>query len=262
MYRHVYDSDVTVFTPQGRLLQIEYAMQAVKLGSATVALKNKEYVVLVALKRTASEKKIIKIDDHIGVSVSGFTADAPGLSRWLRSECLTYKYLFHDRQPLSRLMYDLGNKMQITTQRYDRRPYGIGLLIAGCDDKGPHIYHVAPSANYLKCKAMAIGSRSEGCKTYLEQNLKKYRKCSKDDLICYGIKAIRESLQADDSEPKDPKLSLSNICVAIVGKDTPFTFLSDEQNTYYIKMATMETEAKGPATSSGGPHTSGTAMEH
>lgn len=80
-FRNQYDSDVTVWSPQGRLHQVEYAMEAVKLGSATVGLKNKQFAVLIALKRAVSElsayqKKIIPIDDHIGISISGLTADA------------------------------------------------------------------------------------------------------------------------------------------------------------------------------------------
>lgn len=80
-FRNQYDSDVTVWSPQGRLHQVEYAMEAVKLGSATVGLKNKTHAVLIALKRASSElsahqKKIIPIDKHMGISISGLTADA------------------------------------------------------------------------------------------------------------------------------------------------------------------------------------------
>lgn len=80
-FRNQYDSDVTVWSPQGRLHQVEYAMEAVKLGSATVGLKNGTHAILVALKRAASElsayqKKLFPIDDHIGISISGLTADA------------------------------------------------------------------------------------------------------------------------------------------------------------------------------------------
>ena len=76
MYRNQYDNDVTVWSPQGRLHQVEYAMEAVKQGSATIGLKNEDYAVLLALKRASSElsahqKKIIPIDRHVGVSLAG-----------------------------------------------------------------------------------------------------------------------------------------------------------------------------------------------
>lgn len=80
-FRNQYDSDVTVWSPQGRLHQVEYAMEAVKLGSAVVALKNKTHAAIVALKRAPNElsayqKKIIPVDDHLGFSFSGLLADA------------------------------------------------------------------------------------------------------------------------------------------------------------------------------------------
>lgn len=207
-FRNQYDSDVTVWSPQGRLHQVEYAMAAVKLGTATVGLKNKDYAVLVALCKPASElsasqRKIIPIDDHLGISIAGITADARVLSKYLRSECLSYKHSYGSTYPVSRLITNLGNKMQTTTQRYDRRPYGVGLLLAGYDEKGPHIYKVEPSANYFNCKAMTIGSRSQSARTYLEHNLKTFNTCSKDDIICHGIHAIRSSLPNDELSKED-----------------------------------------------------------
>lgn len=70
---------------------------------------------------------------------------------------------------------DLLLKLQICTQRYDRRPYGVGLLVAGWDEKGPHIYQTCPSANYYDCKAMAIGARSQSARTYLEKHLDQFK---------------------------------------------------------------------------------------
>uniref|UniRef100_A0A1L8EEA1 Proteasome subunit alpha type n=1 Tax=Haematobia irritans TaxID=7368 RepID=A0A1L8EEA1_HAEIR len=241
MFRNQYDSDVTVWSPQGRLHQVEYAMEAVKLGSATVGLKNKNYAVLVALSRAASElsssqRKIIPIDDHLGISISGITADARVLSRLLRTECLNYKYSYDTTYPVSRLISFLGNKMQSTTQRYDRRPYGVGLLVAGYDDMGPHIYQVVPSANFYNCKAMSIGSRSQSARTYLERHINTFAECSKDELICHGIQAIRGTLP-NDEVGKDDKNSLLNITVAIVGRNQPFKILDDTETLRYLAMA-------------------------
>lgn len=242
MFRNQYDSDVTVWSPQGRLHQVEYAMEAVKLGSATVGLKNRDYAVLVGLRRATSElsssqKKIIPIDDHLGISIAGITADARVLSRYLRSECLNYKYSYDTTYPVSRLIMNLGNKMQVTTQRYDRRPYGVGLLVAGYDDQGPHIYQVVPSANYFNCKAMSIGSRSQSARTYLERHLSEFADCSKDDLICHGIQAIRGTLPNDELLAKDEQSPLLNISIAIVGKGQEFKIFDDEENLHYVNMA-------------------------
>jgi len=129
---------VTVWSPQGRLHQVEYAMEAAKLGSTTIGLKSKTHACLIALKRQTSDlaeyqKKILPIDDHVGISISGITSDGRILSRYLRQECLNYTYRYNSPQPISRLMWNLGVKMQMSTQRYDRRPYGVALLVAGFD---------------------------------------------------------------------------------------------------------------------------------
>lgn len=194
---------MTVWSPQGRLHQVEYAMEAVKLGSATVGLKNRDYAVLVALKRASSElasyqKKIIPIDEHIGMSIAGITADARVLSRYMRNECLNYKYSNDTVYPIRRLIMNVGNKMQVCTQRYDRRPFGVGLLVAGYDELGPQVYQIVPSANYFNCKAMSIGSRSQSARTYLEKHLNVFLDCSKDELIKHGLEAIKGTLPNED----------------------------------------------------------------
>ncbi|XP_017121143.1 proteasome subunit alpha type-1 [Drosophila gunungcola] len=241
MFRNQYDSDVTVWSPQGRLHQVEYAMEAVKLGTATVGLKNRETAVLVALCKptselSASQRKIIPIDDHLGISIAGITADARVLSRYLRSECLNYKHSYDSTYPVSRLITNLGNKMQTTTQRYDRRPYGVGLLVAGYDENGPHIYQVTPSATFYNCKANSIGSRSQSARTYLERNLGTFLDSSNDDIICHGILAILGSLPTDEHQSKENAAQF-NITVAIVGKNQPFKILSEEENEKYLRMA-------------------------
>lgn len=178
-------------------------MEAVKLGSATVGLKSREYAVLVALKRASSElasyqKKIIPIDDHLGISIAGITADARVLSKLMRQECLNYKYSYDSTYPVSRLISKLGNRMQLCTQRYDRRPYGVGLLVAGYDDQGPQIFEVVPSANFFSCKAMSIGSRSQSARTYLEKHLNSFIDSTKDELIKHGLEALKGTLPNED----------------------------------------------------------------
>lgn len=109
---------MSVWSPQGRIYQIEYAMEAVKQGSATVGIKTKTHVVLVALKRASSElsahqKKIVPIDDHLGISIAGLAADARILSRFMRNECLNNKYAYDSPMPVSRLVAVLGNSINI-----------------------------------------------------------------------------------------------------------------------------------------------------
>ncbi|KAF4009003.1 hypothetical protein G4228_000791, partial [Cervus hanglu yarkandensis] len=113
-FRNQYDNDVTVWSPQGRIHQIEYAMEAVKQGSATVGLKSKTHAVLVALKRAQSElaahqKKILHVDNHIGISIAGLTADARLLCNFMRQECLDSRFVFDRPLPVSRLVSLIGS---------------------------------------------------------------------------------------------------------------------------------------------------------
>lgn len=241
MFRNQYDSDVTVWSPQGRIFQIEYAMEAVNLGSATVGLKSKDYAVLVALSKPSTElgisqPKIISIDNHVGISISGITADARILSQYLRTECLSYKHSYNNPFPVTRLVNTLGNKMQVNTQRYDRRPFGVGLLVAGYDEKGVHIYQIMPSANVLNCKAMALGSRSQGSRSYLGRFSDVFEKSSMDEIICHGIQAIASAI------PNDQEL---NISVGIVGKNQNFKLLTNEESLRYQEMAKIR-QGKAP----------------
>lgn len=242
MFRNQYDSDVTVWSPQGRIHQVEYAMEAVKLGSATVGLKSKDYAVLIALKRATSElsshqQKILRVDDHIGISMAGITADARVLCRYMRQECINHKYSYGRNHPVQRLIGLLGLKLQVCTQRYDRRPYGVGLLVAGYDDQGPHIYQTCPSANFYDCKAMAIGARSQSARTYLEKHLNSFKDCNLSELINHGVRALAGTL------PNETKLNNKNLSICVVGKDMKFKSLNEGELEKYINTEISGTQA-------------------
>ncbi|CAM9393956.1 unnamed protein product [Choristocarpus tenellus] len=179
MFRNQYDTDVTVWSPQGRLHQVEYAMEAVKQGSASLGLRSKTHVVLAGLKRSPNElsshtKKIMVLDEHMGVAIAGIMADARVLVKYMRTECLNHKYVYGTNMQAGRLVLDLADMNQRTTQSYVRRPYGVGMLVACHDQTGPHLYQTCPSGNYFEYYAMAIGARSQSAKTYLEKHFESF----------------------------------------------------------------------------------------
>lgn len=111
---------------------------------------------------------------------------------------------------------------QVCTQRYDRRPYGVGLLVAGHDDEGgPRIYQTCPSANHYDCKAMAIGARSQSARTYLEKRLDEFPGCSLDELLKHGLRALRDTL------PPEVDLTVKNVSIGYVGKGQNFKILDE-----------------------------------
>ncbi|KAJ2112262.1 Proteasome subunit alpha type-6, partial [Coemansia sp. RSA 353] len=150
MFRNQYDNDASTWSPQGRIFQVEYASEAVKQGTAVVGLKSKTHAVLVAVKRSPNElasymKKVIRIDDHMGIAVAGLTSDARVLSNYLRTEAMRSKLMYGRALPVGRAVSMIGDKAQTNTQEYGRRPYGVGLLVIGHDDTGPHLYEFSPS---------------------------------------------------------------------------------------------------------------------
>jgi len=229
MFRSQYDGDISTWSPQGRIHQIEYAMEAVKQGSACVGLKSKQFAVVATLKRSSSElgsyqKKIFRIDDHIGIAIAGLTADARVLSKYMRNECLNYKFVYETPMQAGRLVSAVADKSQVHTQRYGRRPYGVGLLVIGFDQTGSHLYETSPSGNFYDYKAMAIGARSQSAKTYLEKHYPIFETLSLDELIKHSLLALRETIQSSSDG-----LTSKNCSVGIVGENQNFTVLEYAQ---------------------------------
>uniref|UniRef100_A0A7R9W4P6 Proteasome subunit alpha type n=2 Tax=Bacillariophyta TaxID=2836 RepID=A0A7R9W4P6_9STRA len=241
MFRNQYDTDVTVWSPEGRLLQVEYAMESVKQGSACIGLRSSTHAVLGALKRSVSElsshqKKLLEIDTHIGVGIAGLTADARTLAKWMRNECLNHRYVYGTPMPVGRMMTDLADKHQRTTQTYVRRPYGVGLLVAAYDKSGPHLYQTCPSGNMYEYHASAIGARSQSGRTYLEKifDNDQLKDASKDDLIMHALRAIAGCVGGDG------ELTKENGSVGIVGKDEAFYLIEGDELQPYLDRLELE----------------------
>ncbi|KAI8914292.1 nucleophile aminohydrolase [Gorgonomyces haynaldii] len=238
MFRNQYDGDNTTWSPQGRIHQVEYAMEAVKQGSAIVGLVSKKHAVLVSLKRSPGElasyqKKIIKIDSHLGVGFSGLTSDARVLSHFMISECMKSRMVFDRPLPVSRVVTKVAYKAQINTQRYGRRPYGVGLLVIG-HDTAPRLYECAPDGNAYAYRAIAIGSRSQSAKTGLEKNVDQFENATVEQLVVFGLRALRDTLQ------QDKQLTLDNCAIAIVGEDTPFKIYEGQEVVRFLDLLTVE----------------------
>lgn len=228
MFRNNYDNDSVTYSPTGRLFQVEYSLEAIKQGSAAVGIASSSHVVLVALKRNVEElgsyqKKIIKVDDHMGIALAGLAPDARVLSNYLRKQAMNSKLVFNRPLPTSKAVLLIADKAQENTQLYGSRPYGVGLLVAGWDETGAHLYEFQPSGSVLEYFGTAIGARSQAARTYLERNLESIRSCDQiEDLIVHGLSALRDTLS------QDMELTIRNTTVSVVGKDKSFTVYDDE----------------------------------
>lgn len=128
------------------------------------------------------------------------------------------------------MIVKVANKSQVKTCHSYKRPFGIGMLVAGIDESGTHLFETCPSANFYEYVAMAIGARCQSAKTYLEKNFENFNNIDRDTLIKHGIKALRQSAQ-------EQELTVHNVSVGIVGKgkDEQFRLLNEAELDQFLK---------------------------
>mmetsp|Transcript_5574 Transcript_5574/g.15793 ORF Transcript_5574/g.15793 Transcript_5574/m.15793 type:complete len:249 (-) Transcript_5574:98-844(-) len=177
-----YDSRTTIFSPEGRLFQVEYAMEAISHAGACVGVLSKDGVVLAAEKRITSKlldpghklEKMYQLDDHIICAVAGITADANTLIQYLRLSAQQYSYAYQEPIPVEQLVTDLCDLKQGYTQYGGLRPFGVSFLYAGYDEHfGFQLYQSDPSGNYGGWKATSIGAKHNQAQSILKQEYKK-----------------------------------------------------------------------------------------
>lgn len=220
-------------------------MEAVKQGGASLGLRSGTHVVIAALKRAPNEmaspqKKVFKLDSNMGIAIAGLAADARSLAKYMRTECLNHKYVYGTNMQAGRLVLDLADMHQRTTQSYVRRPYGVGMLVAAHDQTGPHLFQTCPSGNYFEYLAMAIGARSQSAKTYLEKHFPTFETCELDGLVKHALKALSGCVSGDK------ELDAQGATVAIVGKDTVFQVLDGDELQPYFDSIELEGSAAQP----------------
>jgi 20S proteasome subunit alpha 6 len=157
------------------------------------------------------QKKIIAIDEHLGLSLAGLASDARVLSNFMKQQSLSSRLTYGRAIPLERLVSSIGDRAQTNTQHYGKRPYGVGLLVAGVDETGPHLFEFQPSGMTQEMVACAIGARSQMARTYLERNLDVFADCGREELVVHGLKALKESLA------QDKELTVENCSIGVVG---------------------------------------------
>ncbi|MBI4149602.1 archaeal proteasome endopeptidase complex subunit alpha [Candidatus Woesearchaeota archaeon] len=159
-----YDRAITMFSPDGRLLQVEYAKKTVRQGSTAIAMTCKDGVLLVSDKRIVdvlvvpeSVEKIWQVDDHIGVTAAGILSDARVLIERAQLRAQQHQVTYDGPIDVASIVKDIANLKQLTTQSGGYRPFGVALLIAGIDIDGPKLYETDPTGIYFRYKASVIG---------------------------------------------------------------------------------------------------------
>ncbi|KAF1770588.1 hypothetical protein GCK72_002407 [Caenorhabditis remanei] len=236
--RSEYDRGVNTFSPEGRLFQVEYAIEAVKLGSTSIGIKTSEGVLLAAEKRSTSKlmvndaiEKISKVDQHIGVTFAGLIADSRTLVERAQIEAQNFWFTYNRKirvedvtQSVANLALQFGDD---DVKASMSRPFGVAMLFAGVDQEGAKLFHLDPSGTFIDCKAKSIGAASDGA----EQNLKEQY---------HDALTIKEALKmalAILKQVMEEKLNSANVEVVVIkpavdGKGRPigeFTRVSNEE---------------------------------
>lgn len=226
-----YDRAITVWSPDGRLFQVEYAREAVKRGWTAVGVRSKEGVVLAVEIRKVSRlvesiEKIQKIDDHIGLAFAGLSSDARILIDRARIYAQINRLLYDEPISVETLARRLCDIKQMYTQHGGLRPFGVAFLIAGVDATGPKLVGTDPGGIYASYYAHAIGSGSQAAIEVLE---KEYTHDSTlEEAIITSLKALSKGM--------GEKISIDNIEVALVDVKTKlFKKLPKEQLVKYIE---------------------------
>merc|ERR1711988_787310 len=222
--RSEYDRGVNTFSPEGRLIQVEYAIEAIKHGSTAIGIATPEGCVLACEKRLTSTlmeprsvEKILELDDHIGCAMSGLTADARTLIDRARVECQQHRFTYNEAMSVEATTQSLCDVALRFSEEGDddgedalSRPFGVALLLAGMANDGPALFHMDPSGTYVRFEAKAIGSASEGAQSQLQEEYNKSMTLEEAETLAMKVlKAVMEE-----------KLTSTNVEIAAVSAAT------------------------------------------
>ncbi len=197
-----YDRAITVFSPDGRLYQVEYAIETVRRGTLAVGIKSKDGLVLAVeekprkLQNSEVTQKIFQVDDHIGVAAAGYIPDARSQVDNARFFSQSNRMIYDEPIEVESVAKHLADQCQQFTQYAGVRPFGVALIIAGIDKSGSTIFLTDPSGTYISYDAVAIGAGSDQVTEYLEKYYKK--DMSFEDAAALAIESIY--LVSEDKE--------------------------------------------------------------
>jgi len=224
-----YDRGV-MFSPDGRLFQVDYAKEAVRRGATSIGMITEEGVVLVAHKNIVEPlvipntvQKIFKVDSFIGVTYSGLVSDGLHIVNVIRERTQTHRMVYDETESVETVAREISEEMQIVTQYGGLRPYAVALLIGGVDTT-KRLYEVDPGASFSGYKADAIGS---GKKVAEEALVKEYKESMKmGEAINLGVGIIKKIDQG--------RLSPDNIDISTITKEKGYVQLTSKEISSYL----------------------------
>ena len=226
-----YDGAITIFSPEGRIYQVEYALELVKRGSPIVGVKSPEGVVLAAIEpkqsRLAAQinsKKIYQIDEHVAVAIAGLSPDARVLVRQARYVSQGNRMTYDEPVDIESLTSSVGDLLQTYTQNSGVRPFGVSIIFGGVDNHRVSLISTDPSGSYRGHKAHAIGRNSEKAMKVLHEQ---YREgMDLDEATALAVESLKEAA--------DEALTPEDLNISLISEEQKFRTLSVEEIKKYF----------------------------
>jgi len=228
-----YDSAITIFSPEGRLYQVEYALELVKRGAPIVGVSSPGGAVLAANETPESRledpvyfRKIFQLDDHVGAAIAGLSSDARVLIGQARLFCQSNRLLYDEAVDIEVLTRRIGDLAQVYTQHAGVRPFGVSMIIAGVDGSGPRVLTTDPSGSYRGYRATAVGRKSDEANRLLEE---RYRgDLTLDEAVALAVEAVAAASEG--------KVTANVVKAAVIPADTrTFRRLTDQEIQKHLK---------------------------
>ncbi len=227
-----YDEAITTFSPEGRLYQVEYALELVKRGAPIVGVSSPEGVVLAAnetpesgLEEPEYFRKIFQLDEHIGAAIAGLSSDARVLINQARVFCQSNRLLYDEAVDIEVLTQRIGDLAQVYTQNAGVRPFGVSMIIAGVDASGCGIIAIDPSGSYRGYHAAAVGRNSDEANKLFEERYRRDLKLG--EAVGLAVEAVRVASEGE--------VTSKVVKVALIPVDTKtFRRLTEEEVEVYL----------------------------
>lgn len=235
-----YDSRTTIFSPEGRLYQVEYALESISHAGTAIGIMATDGIVLAAerkvtsklLEQDTSKEKLYRLNDKITVAVAGLTADAEILINTARVYAQNYLRTYNEDIPVEILVKRLSDIKQGYTQHGGLRPFGVSFIYAGYDDRyGYQLYTSNPSGNYTGWKAISVGANTSAAQTLLQVDYKDDVKL--EGAIELALKTLSKT--TDSSALTNDRIEFATIQKAPDGKLYQKIFKPEEIQSLLVK---------------------------
>lgn len=210
-----YDSSTTTFSPEGRLHQVEYAIEAINNAGTCVGILAKDGIVMASEKKVTSgllapsktSEKTYRLCPHAACTVAGLTADANILIDQARLRAGRYAYQFQEPIPIEQLVENVCNTKQAYTQYGSLRPFGVAFLFGGYDSAhGFQLYQSDPSGNYSGWKATVIGANNQAGKSLLKTDYDDVVMPTVDEALALAVRVLNKTMDSTATSPEKMEL--------------------------------------------------------